>query len=357
MIILLLSATCLFGQTPQFDATSADFRSVSFYHAYPGLTRSFQGQGFLSGWQVQIVYTSQIYLGVTCLKATATAPDSINTDLLAKDIYGGIWRLKETEDGSVIFAASSLAQAKPLAQELSVEDRLLTGTCYEGMSLVDENGDRETIVDIDAALPQYPGHTFVLVRIDWADDNSTDYSYYHSYVGAFAMIFGTTDITGSGFVLSRFDDDIDGMPDEWEQQYNLSTMQNNAHDDYDTDNLINLHEYNFHTNPRLADTDGDTMNDGLEASTGFDPTDKESIFKMTNISLTPSNRLVILTFTSGTADATDFTVNRGYDSPASAVTSPSFIDNGDGTSSWIDQDSAKHNHGQYVITLNPQNTQ
>jgi len=61
------------------------------------------------------------------------------------------------------------------------------------------------------------------------------------------------------------DDDNDGMPDTWEIQNGLDSL--NAADatlDPDSDTLVNLEEYQRQTNPYLPDSDGDIWSDSID---------------------------------------------------------------------------------------------
>ncbi len=70
-----------------------------------------------------------------------------------------------------------------------------------------------------------------------------------------------TDVDGT-------DDDLDGMPLWWESQFGFSDLDaSDALTDFDVDGLINLAEYESLTNPTIADTDGDLINDGDEVNT------------------------------------------------------------------------------------------
>ena len=67
------------------------------------------------------------------------------------------------------------------------------------------------------------------------------------------------------------DDDDDGMPDVWEDQYleynggpGLSPLVDDANDDLDGDGVSNIDEYNAGTDPQNSDTDSDGMLDGWE---------------------------------------------------------------------------------------------
>ena len=74
------------------------------------------------------------------------------------------------------------------------------------------------------------------------------------------------DLDGDG-IPDVFDTDADGdgMPNDWETQYGLNPMNNlDAFDNADTDTLTNIGEYLAGTDPTLADTDGDGVNDDVD---------------------------------------------------------------------------------------------
>ena len=74
-------------------------------------------------------------------------------------------------------------------------------------------------------------------------------------------------------IVGQIDSDSDGMPDWWENHYDFNPNDgSDATLDADEDSVSNLSEYNFGTNPLLADTDSDGMTDGWELNfDGFDP--------------------------------------------------------------------------------------
>ena len=61
------------------------------------------------------------------------------------------------------------------------------------------------------------------------------------------------------------DEDEDGMSDSWEDKYGFDKSNHeDARLDADNDSLTNLEEFINQTNPRLFDTDGDSLSDGEE---------------------------------------------------------------------------------------------
>ncbi|MDP6870301.1 MAG: lamin tail domain-containing protein [Candidatus Poseidoniaceae archaeon] len=60
------------------------------------------------------------------------------------------------------------------------------------------------------------------------------------------------------------DTDIDGIPDYWEVQNNLSRTDQDASIDSDNDGISNIGEFSYGSDPNSIDTDGDCIEDGNE---------------------------------------------------------------------------------------------
>jgi hypothetical protein len=78
-----------------------------------------------------------------------------------------------------------------------------------------------------------------------------------------------TDIGIFGGLYAFADSDQDGLPDDWETYYGLSTTVPSANDDPDADTLANIIEWALGTDPTDADSDADGLPDGWEFSNGL----------------------------------------------------------------------------------------
>ncbi|MBX7209472.1 MAG: DUF1800 family protein [Verrucomicrobiaceae bacterium] len=92
-------------------------------------------------------------------------------------------------------------------------------------------------------------------------------------------------------VNANADTDGDGLPNWWEAMNQLNpSLASDATGDPDGDGLTNAQEFAAGTNPRMADTDGDGLNDGAETTTnklladtdGDGRTDRDEIQAGTN---------------------------------------------------------------------------
>ncbi|MDB4293939.1 lamin tail domain-containing protein, partial [Akkermansiaceae bacterium] len=103
-------------------------------------------------------------------------------------------------------------------------------------------------LETDRDLSAFPGGTLLPIRVRTTDA-----------LGAFSE---------KEFLIEVLNDsDNDGLDDDWELTYfpNLTTATGAGNNDADT--LNNLQEQNAGTDPTLADTDGDSLNDDVEINT------------------------------------------------------------------------------------------
>jgi len=106
-----------------------------------------------------------------------------------------------------------------------------------------------------------------------------------------------TDSDGLGDVCDS-DADGDGIPDDWEEVWNLNPNIDDSNSDPDNDGLSNVEEYRVKetwgqsTNPNDPDTDKDGFDDKVELDNNTDPNDPNSY--PTSIKKTNSFLLVLL---------------------------------------------------------------
>jgi len=111
---------------------------------------------------------------------------------------------------------------------------------------------------------------------DWANDDLREVGY-----AVDAGPSGCWDVDGSVCDLGAFggpwgsdtDDDLDGLPDAWEDTEGLDPTTDDGAEDPDGDGLENLAEYLYGTEVLDADSDGDGAEDLDELQAGFDPLD------------------------------------------------------------------------------------
>ncbi|WP_158279909.1 Ig-like domain-containing protein [Coraliomargarita sinensis] len=73
-----------------------------------------------------------------------------------------------------------------------------------------------------------------------------------------------TPVSSKLYSFTIADTDGDGFPDDYESEHSGTGTGLNTGDDLDSDGLDNWQEYQYNTDPNVADTDGDNLTDGDE---------------------------------------------------------------------------------------------
>ena len=154
---------------------------------------------------------------------------------------------------------------------------------YDGTELrvySDGKLSNSKVAILDTALRSQDGSTNVFFRVGRQSINNAAASVSGVGVGPFYVSrirVADTNLTEAQ-ILANFnsekgdfnlgDSDGDGLPDWWEIRHGLnpnsSTGADGASGDPDGDGATNLEEYNAGSDPQLADTDSDGINDGAE---------------------------------------------------------------------------------------------
>ncbi|MBC8438086.1 MAG: hypothetical protein H8D87_00160, partial [Deltaproteobacteria bacterium] len=115
------------------------------------------------------------------------------------------------------------------------------------------------------------------------------YRLYMNYIPEYTIITMTvsnvTDNNGNALIsdlITLNDDDTDGMADDWESYYGISS----AFLDADSDGLNNRLEFTTGTIPIDYDSDNDDMDDGWEVANGLRPLFDDSNLDIDNDGIT-----------------------------------------------------------------------
>ena len=186
---------------------------------------------------------------------------------LSKSADGTLWAVDEntrnvytlnttTGAGTLKYTLTSTVQYESLAMfgVLDTDSDGLPDT-WEDANSLNKNGAADALLDKDSDglinLQEYLNGTNPSV----ADTDGDGWNDYRE-----VMVERTNPL-----VFDVIDSDHDGMSDAWEDTYGLN--KNNAADaatDTDSDGLTNLQEFQVATNPTLADTDSDSVSDGVD---------------------------------------------------------------------------------------------
>lgn len=200
-----------------------------------------------------------------------------NLDLDAEKANQPLWKVltKATIIFVLVsFGAFGVLNAKALYQQIS-----------DSFQIKQTHADLQTDANNDGLPDWWEQKYFNSLNVDKDGDPDSD-----KLTNNNEFVYGTdptkADTDGDGFsdydeIKNYFDPltpgktfldfDADGLPDWWEVKYGFNTNFPNGQKDPDLDQLTNLDEYKYGTNPINADTDGDGFKDGYEVSRNFNP--------------------------------------------------------------------------------------
>ena len=209
-------------------------------------------------------------IGLSDLIDSADSEILLSLQYLEMDWYWG-WQENPLLDSLEDAAARGVSIRLAINQHYADENDEIREVVNE---LNDWNGDVEAILMSENDTVEklhnkgviIDGESVLISSINWGDNsilrNREMGLIIHSqevtapYEAAFWEDWNRFDMTT--------DTDIDGIPDYWEVENNLSRTDQDSNLDPDGDGLNNLGEFSYDSNPYLNDTDGDCIEDGNE---------------------------------------------------------------------------------------------
>ena len=229
----------------RFDPTSKFFNIPTLAGSVPAHTL-----GSLSGLFYSLSLPPGVYTAHVSITHTGTGPSplALTANLTVPD-----------QPGSISITSPATGATAMQGNTVLIET---TATDPDGLDRV-EFYDGMTKLGESAA---YPGNNYY--DFNWyVNENGS-----RSITAKAIDFFGGVTLSAPVLVNAAANNDFDGMPDSWEIENYLDP--NDPYDgeiDADTDGYTNLEEYQFGTNPQLAeDSDFDGMPDGWEYHHGTD---------------------------------------------------------------------------------------
>jgi hypothetical protein len=211
--------------------------------------------------------------GFIDLSWTATGNDGTNGTAYAYHLYYGAGAVDLTNGdyGPYVLSKAPAAAGTPETWSLKMDEQ---ATAYAFMLRVaDEAGNISDDSNTSEALAAILDANQNGLPDDWEDT-------YNIGLDSPMALDDDTDNDGLSTVQEyelqtdprNADTDGDGMSDKWEHDHGLNPLSiTDGSLDNDADTLLNSAEYGFGTNPDNSDTDGDAMRDDWEIAKKLDP--------------------------------------------------------------------------------------
>jgi hypothetical protein len=220
-----------------FAADSADFSSVPFVMAKAGDTRTYEGFGDKAGTQRTFSFTQEQLLGVNCLRWNWIEAPLEASVWMANDTLGTPWLFKFADEGTTVFAPTSLDEVTRLVDagedDLKVLAHLMTGDYAEGMQVVSDPASEghSELINTHARIAPFAAREFVLLKVtdSTPGGDDVDWVYYHPLIGRAFEVWDDSgsDIYKEGFIVTGWDQRMDVLAGDWaiETIYASGTLQ------------------------------------------------------------------------------------------------------------------------------------
>ncbi len=198
-----------------------------------------------------------------------TANDGIYTGLLTETSQGGAFSIEAhaTWNGADTVRRERIYPLTVTFAELDSDDDTVSNDdeLRHGLDPTDPSDAGEDPDEDD--LPTWKELLFDLDPFDPDTDNG-------GVDDGIEFCVGTDPLSADDDDAARKDSDGDGMPDLWEEKFDLNPNDpNDANADPDKDGFTNLQEFRYCTSPLDPDTDRDGVIDKDEVDRGTDPND------------------------------------------------------------------------------------
>lgn len=280
----------------------------------------------------EAVFTLSWHNFLSPAEATLERPDGSTLSVSFNDANHFVWRETNPQDGTwtltldcagIEFCDDSylveVALKSPLTFDLFINtapDGASEGLPVDILAAVTDAGPiLDATVMVNIARPS--GFIDSLTLYDdgrhgdgAADDGLYGNRYYATdQTGSYAVSATASGTSNLGSPFNRHltrafdvafdgDQDQDGLPDSWEEEYGTNPLVPDSDSDPDEDGLSTGQEYELGTNPFNPDTDGGGESDGSEVSQQKDPHDPEDdgIQFTGEIYIKPGNGFVVIEY-------------------------------------------------------------
>jgi hypothetical protein len=250
-----------------------------------GNAATLTGAGYLSVNGVEDVFDFQGGAGqsmTVSLWCQASALDTGNQCLISKGDYGDTWRISRYSTNNYFGGNGgggdiTVTGGPQTAIDLGVWHHVVLVSKYQtGTELWVDGVQQET----GAHLPNLRNSDKRLFIGENSGAANRRWKGQIDDVGIWRRALTPAEIasihnSGTGVPIDTLiaaDTDSDGMPDWWEKQFGFDPNTDDAAADADADGRTNLEEFQAHApDPKVADTEGDGLNDGRELTAGSNP--------------------------------------------------------------------------------------
>lgn len=238
------------------------------------------GEAVYGSWSTMVFVIGDMYNSVLTLPGTMAWDDHSGKNISLE--IKGVDNANNEAISTITEFVDETSPPKITAEQIN------TGYVGEAIPLVVTVTDDEGVEEVQVFYKEVNSvsfQTYTMLRQGTSDnftrelpaptEPGTAYYYFSARDKSFTVTLPKLDPASNSFTIKIVyrDADDDDLPDHWEKQYFGGIENWSYDDDPDSDMLDNLPEYLNGTDPTMADTDGDGMEDGWEVKYNLSPLD------------------------------------------------------------------------------------